>query len=104
MQSVQPLTAIPDDELLRQLAALVADSRRTEADLVLHIAEVDARKLYAREATPSMFQYCTGRDRLRLRSRGQALPLERGGLGRAVIRRGRADGAAGANPGARPPS
>ncbi len=61
MQSIQPLTAISDDELLRRLAALVADSRRTEADLVLHIAEVDARKLYAREATPSMFQYCTER-------------------------------------------
>ena len=34
-------------------------SRRTEADLVAHIAEVDERKLYAREAAPSMFAYCT---------------------------------------------
>jgi len=30
-----------------------------EADLVAHIGEVDERRLYAREASPSMFAYCT---------------------------------------------
>jgi hypothetical protein len=30
-----------------------------EAVLIAHIAEVDARRLYAREARPSMFAYCT---------------------------------------------
>jgi hypothetical protein len=30
-----------------------------EADLIEHLAEVDARRLYAREAAPSMFAYCT---------------------------------------------
>jgi hypothetical protein len=59
MQSIPNLSRVPDDELLRRLAALLAGSRRTEADLVAHVGEVDARKLYAREATPSMFQYCT---------------------------------------------
>ena len=34
-------------------------SRRVESDLVAHIAEVDERRLYAREAAPSMFVYCT---------------------------------------------
>ena len=34
-------------------------SRDGEVDLVTLIAEVDARKLYAREATSSMFAYCT---------------------------------------------
>src|SRR5262249_56796214 len=34
-------------------------ARRVEADLIAHIGEVDARRLYAREATPSMFVYCT---------------------------------------------
>jgi hypothetical protein len=53
------LKTVSDDELLRRLAALLKDSRRVEADLIVHIAEVDARKLYAREATPSMFAYCT---------------------------------------------
>ncbi len=53
--------SLPDDELLRRLSTLVNQSRRVEADLVAHIAEVDARRLYAREGTPSMFAYCTER-------------------------------------------
>ena len=53
------LERVPDDELLRRLAELLRQSRRVEADLVAHIGEVDARRLYAREASPSMFAYCT---------------------------------------------
>jgi hypothetical protein len=41
------------------LAELTSQSRRVEADVVAHIAEVDERRLYAREAFPSMFAYCT---------------------------------------------
>jgi hypothetical protein len=55
----RPLAAIPDDELLRRLADLLRASRRVESELVAHIAEVDERRLYAREAAPSMFAYCT---------------------------------------------
>jgi len=47
-----------DDELLRRLADLMRQSRR-ESELVAHIGEVDERRLYAREASPSMFAYCT---------------------------------------------
>jgi hypothetical protein len=61
MQSAHSLSAVPDDELRRRLAALVHESRKTEADLVAHIGEVDVRRLYAREAVPSVFQYCTER-------------------------------------------
>ncbi len=53
------LYAVPDDELLRRLSDLVSRSRRVEADLVAHIGEVDARRLFARQAFPSMFAYCT---------------------------------------------
>jgi hypothetical protein len=53
------LRAVPDDELLRRLRELVSQSRRVEADSVAHIGEVDARRLYARFAFPSMFAYCT---------------------------------------------
>jgi 5-methylcytosine-specific restriction endonuclease McrA len=53
------LQSVPDDELLRSLAELVSRSRRVEADLVAHIGEVDERRLYARQAFPSMFAYCT---------------------------------------------
>ncbi len=59
MQEKRLLQSIPDDELLHRLAELMGQSRRVEADIVAHIAEVDERRLYAREALPSMFAYCT---------------------------------------------
>jgi 5-methylcytosine-specific restriction endonuclease McrA len=54
------LDSMPDEMLLARLSALVHDSRRTEADLLRHIGEVDARRLYLRRACSSMFRYCTG--------------------------------------------
>ena len=59
MEEQSKLRSLPDDELLRRLTELLHQSRCVEADLVAHIGEVDARRLYAREATPSMFAYCT---------------------------------------------
>jgi len=59
MQSEGTLHSVPDDELLRRLGELVSHSRRVEVDLVSHIGEVERRRLYAREASPSMFAYCT---------------------------------------------
>jgi hypothetical protein len=53
------LRDVPDDELLRRLDELVRQSRRVEADLVAHIGEVDERRLFAHQAFPSMFAYCT---------------------------------------------
>jgi hypothetical protein len=64
MHRSHSLTSFSDGELLRRLSELLAQSRRHEADLVAHIGEVDRRRLYAREASPSMFAYCT--DVLRL--------------------------------------
>ena len=59
MEPALSLKSMSDDELLRRLADLLRQSRRVEVDLVAHIAEVDERRLYAREASPSMFAYCT---------------------------------------------
>ena len=64
MQAHATLDRLSDDELLRRLDELVSHSRRVEADLVAHIGEVERRRLYAREASPSMFAYC--RERLHL--------------------------------------
>ena len=58
MVNAAQIKALSDDELLRRLSSLVERSRRTEAELVAHIAEVDTRRLFAGEAFPSMFQYC----------------------------------------------
>ena len=52
MEHTSSLELVPDDALLRRLAELLHQSRRVEADLVAHIGEVDARRLYAREASP----------------------------------------------------
>ena len=52
------LSALTDEELLLHLSDASKQSRRGEAALVAHIAEVDARGLYAREASPSMFRFC----------------------------------------------
>jgi 5-methylcytosine-specific restriction endonuclease McrA len=59
MEHTRSLELVPDDELLRRLMDLLQQSRRTEADLVALIDEVDTRRLYAREASPSMFAWCT---------------------------------------------
>ena len=59
MERTHSLTSFSDDDLLRRLSNLLGQSRRDEADLVAHIGEVDRRRLYAREASPSMFAYCT---------------------------------------------
>ena len=50
--------SLSDDQLLRRLGEITRDSRRVEAELVAHIAEVDARRLYAREGCSSMFACC----------------------------------------------
>jgi hypothetical protein len=48
-----------DHELVLRLTAIVAQSRRVEAELVAHIAEVDRRRLYLETGCSSMFTYCT---------------------------------------------
>ena len=55
------LCALSDDDLLARLTRVVAADRRVTAEVVAHIAEVDRRKLYTREACSSMFTYCTER-------------------------------------------
>ncbi len=44
---------------MNRLTELVTQNRRVEADLVAHIGEVEKRRLFARQAFPSMFAYCT---------------------------------------------
>jgi hypothetical protein len=59
MSHKRSLQSIPDAQLLDRLVQLLGASRRTEAEIIAHIGEVDARKLYAREGYPSMYVYCT---------------------------------------------
>lgn len=52
------LQSLPDDDLLIRLTELTNQARCVEAELVSHIGEVDARRLFARMACSSMFVYC----------------------------------------------
>ena len=58
------LTGVADDLVVKRLRALVAQDRATTAELLAHIAEVDARRLYLPAAYPSMYQYCRGELRM----------------------------------------
>ena len=58
------LTHVPDPVLLRDLRSLLARERATTAELLAHLAEVDARHLYAAAGHPSMFVWCVEELRL----------------------------------------
>src|SRR5215212_7693201 len=47
-----------DDDLLACTRELVRNSCEMEAELLLHLAEIDERKLYAQRAYPSMHVFC----------------------------------------------
>ncbi|MEO5616721.1 MAG: hypothetical protein ABIS67_03040, partial [Candidatus Eisenbacteria bacterium] len=54
------LSHLADQTLLYDTTALAVRDRNTTADLLAHIAEVEARQLYLPAAYPSMFAYCMG--------------------------------------------
>ena len=47
----------PSDQLLRGLEQLIARSNDTTADVLAHLAEIDARKLHAPQGYSSLFTY-----------------------------------------------
>ena len=51
---------LSDAVLVRDLKDLVVRDRETTASLLAHLAEVDARRLYAPAGYSSMFAYCCG--------------------------------------------
>ncbi|HET7904890.1 MAG TPA: hypothetical protein VFM17_10025 [Candidatus Eisenbacteria bacterium] len=58
------LTHLSDAALLRALARLIAQDRWTMAEILAHIGEVDARRLYAPAGYSCMHAYCVGELRL----------------------------------------
>src|SRR5881394_696442 len=58
MNSNSALESLSSADLLSATRELVQRSRGLEADLLLHLGEVDERKLYLGRAFPSMFAYC----------------------------------------------
>ena len=52
------LEGLPDAELLDRTHVLVRRGLAVEAELLCHLGEVDARRLYLEQACSSMFVYC----------------------------------------------
>src|SRR5262245_42046810 len=55
------LVEIADGSLIDRLKTLVSRDNRRLADLLAHIGEIDARKLYLGHGCASMFAYCVER-------------------------------------------
>jgi 5-methylcytosine-specific restriction endonuclease McrA len=58
------LAHVPDQVLLRDLSAFASRERAALADVLAHVAEVDARRLYLPAAYSSMHAYCVGKLRM----------------------------------------
>jgi hypothetical protein len=55
---MQRLSSVSDDALLHELLVIVGSHRRVTAELVLHLGEVDARRLHVEKGFSSLFSYC----------------------------------------------
>jgi len=53
------VTQLDNDQLLVALKGLVGRDRKNLVDLLVHLGEVDQRKLHLHAAKPSLFAYCT---------------------------------------------
>jgi len=54
----EALAGLPNAQLLTRVLELVRRGNAVEAELLVHLAEVDARQLYLEEGCSSMFTYC----------------------------------------------
>ena len=54
----ESLAGLPSHQLLARVRALVQRGNALEAELLAHLGEVDARRLYLDEGCSSMFTYC----------------------------------------------
>src|SRR5512145_1930173 len=64
VELVARVARLNDRDLLHQAALLADRERGATVELVGHLAELDARKLYVAEGYGSLFAYCTGPLRL----------------------------------------
>jgi hypothetical protein len=60
MNASYSVSHLSDGALLQNLNQLVAKDRTTTAELLVHLGEVDDRKLYAPAGYSSLFAYCLG--------------------------------------------
>src|SRR5258706_10965963 len=52
------LSGLPNAQLLARVRDLIQRGNQVEAELLAHLGEVDARRLYLEDGCPSMFAWC----------------------------------------------
>ena len=60
INSHETVALLSDPDLLARTRELIHQSHCTEANLLVHLGEIDERKLFLERAFPSMFEYCVG--------------------------------------------
>ena len=60
INSHETVALLSDPDLLARTRELIHQSHCSEADLLVHLGEIDERKLFLERAFPSMFEYCVG--------------------------------------------
>jgi hypothetical protein len=60
MMSQAAIAGLSDNELVASTRELVNQSRCFEAELLVHLGEIDGRRLYRERAFPSMLSFCIG--------------------------------------------
>jgi hypothetical protein len=59
MTTIDSLTNLSDDQLIARVQRHAGDERGATVALIASLAEFDARRLYLRQGTSSLFTYCT---------------------------------------------
>ena len=59
INSLDTAATLSDAELLAAVKSLAANGRHATAQLIAHLAEMDARRVYLAEGCSSLFIYCT---------------------------------------------
>jgi len=57
----ESLVSLPDQQLLANTDSIVVQDRKLTLKLLVHLHEIDRRKLYLKQGYASMFDYCTRR-------------------------------------------
>ena len=58
IDSTAAVPVMNDDDLIASTRELARKSNGVEAELLLHLGEFDARKIYRERASPSMIAFC----------------------------------------------
>src|SRR5689334_2880451 len=58
IDSTAAIPVMNDDDLIASTRELARKSNRVEAELLLYLGEIDARKIYRERASPSMIAFC----------------------------------------------